>query len=285
MSINDGPFGAPQEVDLERPSAARVYDWYLGGGCNWAADREFGKRAVATFPRIRQLAVTNRRWLGRVVRTALNAGITQFLDLGSGIPSMGAVHEWVARHPSTKGGRGRVVYVDNEPVAHAHIEQHLSTIEGADDWVVPIYADLRDPELIFGDLEVAELFDLTEPVCVLAVAVLHFVAGDTVVPELLANYRNMVTTGSWLAVSHIAHDAVTDPEEKAQVEDFIESYKDSQNPLYARDHAEITAWMKGWGETLAPGVVPIPDWRPDTAEFGPDTEDVRQFAWCGVAIK
>ena len=92
MTIDDHAPPPPDEVDLDKPSAARIYDWYLGGDSNYAVDREFGKKAVERFPPIRPMARSNRNWLARVVRSALNAGITQFLDVGSGIPTVGNVH-------------------------------------------------------------------------------------------------------------------------------------------------------------------------------------------------
>src|SRR5262249_29868886 len=124
MSTSDnGAPPAPDGVDLYKPSTARIYDWYLDGKQNWAVDREFGKKAVAEFPLIKPLARANRSYLGRVVGEALAAGITQFLDLGSGIPTVGNVHEVIARHEHAD--QGRVVYVDYEPVAVAHSQRIL----------------------------------------------------------------------------------------------------------------------------------------------------------------
>lgn len=271
----------PVYVDLEKPSAARVDDYLLGGNYHWAMDREFAKRAIRRFPFVKPLAVANRRWLGRVVNAALDAGITQFLDLGSGPPSPGAVHEIVGRRTD----QGRVVCVDNEPVAKAHWDTMLDEVGDLFEWVTALREDLRNPEAILKDEETQELIDFTRPVCVLMVGSLHFVGGETDVPELIGQYRRAVAPGSWLAISHIAHDAVPDQAEAAQVADLVDFYKRTQTPAFLRGGPEIASWFTSWGDLLAPGLVHLPVWRSGTLDHEPEADFVGPFSWCGVAVK
>lgn len=271
-----------ERFDLERPSVARVYDYFLGGSAHWTADRVFGEQAIKRFPFVRSLAVANRRWLGRVVRSALDAGITQFIDLGSGLPTRGAVHEIVGQHP----GQASVVYVDNDPVAHAHMKFVLDKGVGLARWVTALLADLREPERILEDEETQDLIDFTQPVCVLMVAILHFVGGETDdVPELLGRYRDAMAPGSWLAISHVAQDAVTDAAQAAQMAALVDSYQETPTPAFLRDRAEITSWLTSWGGLINPGVVHLPDWHPDAMTLDSTTHLIRPFSWCGVASK
>src|SRR5436309_11683831 len=142
---------APAGVDTEKPSAARVYDWYLGGTQNWAVDREFGRKAVALFPHIRPLCRQSRTMMNRIVRAALDAGCRQFLDLGSGVPTVGNVHE-VVRETLPEDEQAAVVYVDYEEVAAAHARITLET-EGVRGWAGFVQADLRDPKGVLADPE------------------------------------------------------------------------------------------------------------------------------------
>lgn len=268
---------APEGIDLSRPSAARVYDWYLGGSHNWAVDREFGQAAMERFPLIPQLARHNRQWLQRVVRSALQAGITQFVDLGAGVPTAGAVHEIVAAH--TRDPAARVVYVDNEPVAAAHSELILEQ-QGAQGWAGVVQGDMRRPEQILRSEPVSRLIDFDRPVCALMVAVLHFVGDEEDVPGILAGYTSWLAAGSWFAISHIANDGAA-PEQAAQLQRFADGYKNTQNPGYLRDREEIRAWFGGL-DMLAPGVVALPDWGTDQVEASEGAE-IRGCGWCGVA--
>ncbi|KAA9149195.1 hypothetical protein FPZ12_043780 [Amycolatopsis acidicola] len=270
---------APRDVDLTKPSSARIYDWYLGGTTNYAVDRHFGAAADEQFPLIKPLAMSNRQWLGRVVRAALEAGITQFLDLGSGVPSVGNVHETVALH-APEDSDPRVVYVDYEHVAVAHSELLLKE---HGDWAGVLRADLREPETVFNSTVVNELLDLSKPVCVLMVSVLHFVGGGDNVPGVLNRYRQRLAPGSWIAISHITTDDA--PEDgAAQISALAESYRKTQNPAWLRPRAEFESWFEGM-DPVEPGIVHLTDWRPDEEEaVFPDLEkdEVRPFYWAGV---
>ncbi|GHF68754.1 hypothetical protein FHX82_003528 [Amycolatopsis bartoniae] len=271
---------APRQVDLDKPSSARIYDWYLGGTTNYVVDQIFGEKADRQFPLIKPLAMSNRQWLGRVVRAALDAGIRQFLDLGSGVPTVGNVHEIVREH--APGEEARVVYVDYEPVAVAHSEIILDR-QGITKWAGVVRADLRDPEDIFASPVTRKLIDFSKPVCVLMVSVLHFVGGGDDVPGIVARYRRKLAPGSWWAASHITTDDAP-AEGAAQISALAESYRNTQNPAWLRDRAEFESWFDGM-DLVPPGIVHLTDWRPDAVEtLFPKlkAESVRPFYWAGV---
>lgn len=267
----------PDVADLRRPSAARVYDWYLGGSTNYAIDREFGAAAVQRLPVIKPLAVSNRRWLSRVVRAARAAGIEQFWDLGSGVPTAGNVHEIVA---GSKADDPRVLYVDYEQVAVAHAQMILE--DQGHDWADVVQADLRDLCALGEHPTTNRVLDFDRPVCVLMAAVLHFVGGGDDIPALLDRYRRKLPTGSWLAISHIASDDAP-PDATAQMNALAESYRNTQNPAWVRDREEFASWFEGM-ELVEPGIVHGPDWRPDP--LGDDERDeetrIRPLYWTGV---
>ncbi|RZQ64450.1 hypothetical protein EWH70_09405 [Amycolatopsis suaedae] len=270
---------APEGVDTEKPSAARVYDWFLGGIQNWAVDREFGKRVEARWPHVRPGSRHNREFLGRAVRAALDAGIRQFIDLGSGVPTVGNVHEVVREHlPADE--HATVVYVDYEPVAVAHATLLLER-QGAGDWAGIVQADIRDPKAVLRDETTRRLIDFDQPVCLLMLAVLHFVGPDDDADGIMRTYRGRLVPGSWLVLSHMTVGGTTG-EARRGVLDFAEQYRNTSNPVWLRDHHEVVELFGDW-ELLEPGVVHIPDWRPERQLAGPEV-DARPFAWCGVAV-
>jgi SAM-dependent methyltransferase len=250
-----------------------MYDWYLGGGHNFDVDREFGRRVEGIWPNIKPVARNNRSFLQRVVRDSLAAGIRQFLDIGSGVPTVGNVHEVSADSQPP----AHVVYVDYEPVAFA-AGQTLLEEHGAADRATIIQEDLREPAAILDHPETRRLLNLDEPVCLLTVALFHFIGDADRPQEILAAYRDRLAPGSRLALTHIACDEAP-AEERERVLAFCDAYKDTSNPLYCRDRGEVTGFFDGW-DLLDPGVVFVPDWRPISP---PDLSDTaRPLAWCGV---
>ena len=159
------PSWAPEDIDLERPSVARVYDFYLGGSHNFAVDRELGRRVIETFPLLPKTLQENRAFLRRAVRFCVEAGIRQFLDIGSGIPTVGNVHEVAQQVDPTI----KVVYVDIDPVAVAHSRAILK----GNEYATAIRADFRQPEVILSHPELQRLIDLRQPVALLLVALLR----------------------------------------------------------------------------------------------------------------
>lgn len=270
---------APPGVEVDRPAAARVYDWYLGGTHNWAVDREFGKRIVRLFPMMPHLALQNREFLGRAVRVALDAGVRQFLDLGSGLPTMGNVHEIVAdRLP--EGERARVVYVDNDRVAGAHTTLLLER-QQVTDWVGFAQADLRKPTEVIRHPVVKRLLDFREPICLLLVAVLHFITDEDRPGELVAAYRDWLAPGSLLVISHTTVETVRTDEEADTARQILAAYQDTSLAAWPRSRAEIETWFGGW-PLVEPGLVHPPDWRPER-ELKSYERRTRPYNWAGMA--
>ncbi|MQA11071.1 MAG: hypothetical protein GEU98_21445 [Pseudonocardiaceae bacterium] len=260
---------APGNVDLITPNAGRVYDYFLGGACNFAADREFAKKVLEVLPEVRAAAVQNRAFLRRAVRLLAESGVRQFLDLGSGIPTVGNTHEVV----QSVIPRARVVYVDNEAMAVAHSEMILQD----NDCAAAVRADLRDPDAVLGSPEVARLLNLDEPVAILMVAVLHFVSDVEDPVGIVGKYREALAPGSYLLISHATSDDLPGSNPVGAM------YDRTTTPASLRSRARVTELFNGW-ELVDPGVVYTSQWRPEAPE------DVAQrpesaLAYAGMARK
>ncbi|MCP2166331.1 SAM-dependent methyltransferase [Goodfellowiella coeruleoviolacea] len=263
------PTRLPKGVDINQPSAARVYDYYLGGACNFAADRDLARRAAEAVPWVRDLARANRSFLGRVVRFMVESGIRQFLDIGSGVPTLGNVHE-IAQSvdPSC-----RVVYVDNEPVAVAHSELLLEGNELA----TVVQGDLRDPDGVLGDARTTALLDFDEPIGLLMVALLHFLRDDEDPAGIIERYRRRLAPGSFFALSHGTADVF--PERMGEL---VEFYRSSSNPVTLRGKAEVERLFTGF-DLVEPGLVWTAQWRPEFPEnVGEHPERCAVYAGVGV---
>ncbi|GAA4847343.1 SAM-dependent methyltransferase [Actinomycetospora corticicola] len=242
----EGPW--PDELDLSRPNGARVYDHLLGGAHNFEVDRDHARRLLAANPDQQFGAHANRSFLRRVVQWCLARGVRQFLDLGSGIPTVGNVHEIaLAPDPSV-----RVAYVDCDPIAVAHSASIVADL----DTVTVTRADLTDAAGVLGADSVAGLLAFDEPVAVLAVACLHFVIGDA--ERFMSVYRDRLAPGSVLAISH-GSDDVEDPDHAARMRAVADSFADTASPVTLRSRAEVRGLLGDF--TVAdPGVVDITDW-------------------------
>jgi hypothetical protein len=258
----------PTGVDEEVPSAARVYDYLLGGGHNFSADRALAENLLKVLP-ARDMARLNRQYLDRVVRYLIGQGITQFLDLGSGIPTVGNVHEVAQRiNPAA-----RVVYVDNESVAVAHSELLLRDNENA----TAIMADMVDTEAVFAHPGLRRLLDLSQPLGLLMVGVVQFIP-DSADPWAMADrYRALVAPGSYLALSAFTFDNAPEGMTKA-----IEVFKNSRDPIFPRSHPDLLR-MFGDFELVDPGLVYTPEWRPDRPADKADAAKSNLYA--GVGLK
>ncbi|OLR91358.1 SAM-dependent methyltransferase [Actinokineospora bangkokensis] len=252
----------PSAIDPERPHPARIYDYLLGGACNFAPDREFANRFVAALPEARTAAVLNRDFLRRAVRYCRAQGVDQFLDLGSGIPTVGNVHETAPD--------ARVVYVDSDPIAVAHSEIVLADTPLA----APLLADMLDAESVLDSAPVRALLDLDRPVAVLMVAVLHFVPDPH---DALRQYIAAMAPGSHLVISHGTRDAHPEGLDQAG-----KLYRDNGTPGTPRDKREVEALFTGT-TLLPPGVVWTPLWHPDTTPTDPDPRN--SLAYAGVGRK
>ncbi|TNC24230.1 methyltransferase [Amycolatopsis alkalitolerans] len=246
-------------MDLEHPTAARVYDWLLGGTANWAIDREFGARTVERFPLLRDIALANRLFLHRAVRHLVGLGVRQFIDVGAGIPTMGNTHQIADEaDPATK-----VVYVDNEPVAVAHSKILLET-QGDPARHAAIQADLREPDELWEAVEATGVLDFSEPVALLLVAVLHFQQlrrGTDVGPLSVQRLRDLLPSGSYLILSHTTYEGVPAPLYQNLV-DLDELYQSSANPVHWRPQQEIRE-LFGDFELIEPGMTWTPLWHPE----------------------
>jgi hypothetical protein len=227
-----------------------MYDYFLGGAQNFAIDREAADQASRAFPHIQAGARVNRSFLGRAVTYLVQHGVDQFLDLGSGIPTVGNVHEIAYRHnPSA-----RVAYVDYESVAVAHARRLL-----VDKPLVSItQADIRRPDEVLAAPGVRDLLDFGRPVAVLAMAILHFLPDDDDPYRMLAAYREACVTGSYLAISHGSQVTLTDQ----QIEEFLEAYARTPTPALFRTVEQIRPLLAGY-ELVPPGLVLLPQWHPD----------------------
>lgn len=254
--MQNRPAWAPDEVDIERPSVARMYDYFLGGSHNFVCDRELADKARTVFPDAPYVVRANRAFLCRAVTALCALGIDQFLDLGSGIPTVGNVHEIVARE---RPG-ARTVYVDSDPVAVAHASALLETTPN----VSVLYADLRDTESVLIDAVRAGGLDLRRPVGVLLVSVLPFVPDADDPAAIVAAYRKGTVPGSYLALSHGTNDY-----RPRQVHEIESVYARTTQPGVFRSAAEVADLLAGY-ELLEPGLVDAIHWRPDPAEPADD---------------
>jgi hypothetical protein len=264
------PSWISSEVDLTRPSAARVYDYYLGGSHNLEVDRRMAREAISLWPELPKIMQSNRAFLRRAVRFAAAQGITQFLDIGSGIPTVGNVHE-VARQANPGA---RVVYVDNDPVAVSHSRAILA----GDDRTAVVRADLRQPDGLLADPSMAGTIDLARPVAVLMVAVLHFVSDEDDPFGAVARLRDQLAPGSFLVLSHASTEGR--PEAAGS---HRELYRRTATPMSMRSFAEIVRFLDGL-ELVDPGLVWLPLWRPDEAG-GADLPPEHTTGFAGVGRK
>lgn len=241
----------PDGVDLERPSSARIYDYLLGGAHNFAPDRAAAERLLKAVP-ARDMAQLNRAFLRRAALFLVHAGIRQFLDLGSGIPTVGNVHEIVQHaEPSC-----RVLYVDIETIAVAHSELLLSKNDNA----AIIQADLRAPEIILDHPKTRRLLNFDEPIGLLIVGVMQFIPDADDPWNIVARYRDRLGPGSYLAMSHFTPDGM--PSEMARA---VEVFKTTQEPAHPRPYDQVMAMFDGF-ELVEPGLVYTAQWRPESPD-------------------
>ncbi|MCM2387245.1 SAM-dependent methyltransferase [Streptomyces albipurpureus] len=261
------PSWAPPEVDIDTPSIARVYDYWIGGTHNFPVDRALAAKVTEVNPGLPATLRANRAFLRRAVRELSALGVRQFLDIGSGIPAEGNVHDVaLAAHP-----RSTVVYVDIDPVAVAHGRAIL-----ADEPRATVFqGDLHKPAEILDAPDLRRLIDFSRPVGLILAAVLHFVPDEDDPLGLVRQFTDRLVPGSHLVISHAGADTVprTAPE-------AAERYKGAVSQVIWRDPAELTALFEGY-ELLPPGVVRAPLWQPEPG----DRPDPELSMLAGVAVK
>jgi S-adenosyl methyltransferase len=255
----------PPQIDTSKPHSARVYDYFLGGKDNFAADREVARQALAVAPSFRTAVRENRAFLGRAVRyLAGEAGITQFLDLGSGLPGVGNVHE-VAQAVQP---RARVVYVDNDPIVLAHGRALLaSTPEGRS---VYVQADIRDPEYILRHPLTRDTLDFGRPAALILNSVLHFFADEEEPGKIAQTVLKALPSGSYVVASH----GTAEYSPQRRVDGGVRAYQQGGMPVWLRDGSEF-ADLAFKGLTLVPpGVVVVSEWRREPGGCPPPAEEV-----------
>lgn len=267
------PEWIPPSVDISVPSMARTYDYLLGGAHNFAVDRELAVQVERIMPDARSAARVNRAFLGRAVRHMIGQGITQFLDIGSGIPTVANVHEVAqAVDPGC-----RVVYVDKDPIAVAHSELMLAE----NDRAAVVHADMRDPRAILDHPETRGLLDFERPIGLLVLMMLHWVPDEADPWGLMATYREALAPGSHLAITHVTAD--DQDEGLADVTDLIKGSR-SADQLNERSHERVLA-LFGDFELVEPGLVGCAAWRPGGPGDMSQTPAMNMVIYGGVGRK
>jgi SAM-dependent methyltransferase len=244
-------------VETRRANAARVYDYWLGGTHNFLADQDVARAIAAVEPVAPLIGRANRAFIGRAVRFLAANGVRQFVDIGSGIPTQGNVHD-VAQLADPAA---RVAYVDVDPVAVAHSKALLA---GNDNAAV-IQADLREPGQILGDEVTRRLIDPSQPTGLLLVSILHFIPDAEDPWQIVRTLRDALAPGSYLVISHGTN------EDQPTVATAIEKVynRGVAMALHLRSHQEILRFFDGW-PAVDPGLVYIPQWRPDPGDDIPE---------------
>lgn len=267
----DRPAWAPEGVDMQQPSPARMYDALLGGSHNFAVDRMAAEMGTKLVPDLPRLALSNRAFLRRAVRFMLDAGIRQFLDIGSGIPTAGNVHEIVHELDP----QARVLYVDIDPVAVVHSRTILQGSERAG----AIEADLRKSDDLLAAVRETGLIDFDEPVGLLLIAVLHLVSDADDPVAKVAALRSAVVPGSFIAISHLTSELR--PEDAGKL--GSQAANENRIGIHFRPKDAIAEMFQGW-ELVDPGVVELPSWRPES-ERDQHEKPGRSLGLGGVARK
>ncbi|MFK0119174.1 SAM-dependent methyltransferase [Streptomyces sp. NPDC090994] len=260
-------------IDTSRPHPARVYDWWLGGKDNYPVDEELARKILAADETAVRGARANRRFMHRAVRTAAQAGLRQFLDIGTGIPTQPNLHQ-VAQDVAPEC---RVVYADNDPIVLRHAEALLhGCAEGSTDYV---HADVRDPDTVLG--AAGESLDLGRPVALSLVALTHYL-GDAADGDdahgLLKRYVDALAPGSFLILSQVTADLNPEAVGKAAA-----LFARGGTPFHPRPLAEFARFFEGL-ELLGPGVIPVTGWRPEPEDVAVQAEGIVPV-YAGVARK
>src|SRR6516162_6543498 len=254
-------------IDTTRAHPARIYDYWLGGKDNFAADREAAELALEAYPDLAKAVQSNRAFLGRAVRFLAGQGIRQFLDVGTGIPAADNTHEVAQREAPDS----RIVYIDNDPIVLLHAQALLkSTPEGACDY---LQADLRDPDTILA--RAARTIDFGRPVALMLLAVLQFIPDEQDPAGLVSRLVAALPPGSYLVISHPTDDF--NPNRGESIKRYNERVAEQAT---LRDQAGTARFFAGL-DLVEPGVVPVAKWRPDSDYLA----TMPSSMWCGVARK
>jgi hypothetical protein len=264
----------PPEIDTSKPHPARMYDYMLGGKDHFAADRDAADKAMAAVPSGRSGSRANRAFLGKAVRYLTGeAGIRQFLDIGTGLPTTNNVHEVAqAVAPSS-----RIVYADNDPMVLAHARALLTSApEGRTAY---IHADLRDPAAILSDPVTRDVLDFSQPIALMLVAILHFIPDEDKPEEIITTLLDALPPGSYLTASHATGEHVP----AASAASGQRAYQDAGISFRPRDSDEFARLAFSGLDLVPPGIVLVSEWRPEGSGPRPQPAEVNMYG--GVARK
>jgi S-adenosyl methyltransferase len=262
------PDWVPPGIDLSTPNMARAYDYALGGAHNFAVDREYFRAAEAAFPEVRKTSLANRAFMNRAVRFMVEAGIRQFLDIGSGIPTVGNVHK-IAQQAAPDA---QVVYVDNDPVAVLHSRLILA----GNDRATILQEDLRHPDAILDHPDTRKLLDFSQPVGLILTAILHVIPERDDPHSIVARLRDALCSGSYLAITHSTADAHT-----AQARAVQQVSRQTSTPATLRSRDEVARFFTGF-DLVEPGLVWVTQWRPySLRDIGAHPERLILYAGVG----
>ncbi|TVL89428.1 SAM-dependent methyltransferase [Streptomyces sp. SAJ15] len=266
--------GAPGQIDTSRPHPARMYDYYLGGKDHYEVDLQAAAHVLEVYPGIKTCARTNRSFMHRATRwLAAEAGIRQFLDIGTGIPTEPNLHQ-VAQQVAPDA---RIVYTDNDPIVLTHAQALLrSTPQGRTAY---IQADVREPGRIMSAPELGDTLDLSQPIALSLNALLHFVPDEFKPYEIVQRMLEPLAPGSYLVLSHCTPDF--DP---ATWEKVVEIYRQGGIPAQVRSRKEVEEFFTGL-ELVEPGVEVPHRWKPDAEAAAATVTDAEVSFWAGVARK
>ena len=260
----------PPGVDMSVASVARMYDYYLGGSENTDVDREAARLVLGAAPDVPLAALENREFLKHAVRFLVGeAGISQFIDIGPGLPTRGNLHQLVRQHDQ----HARVVYVDNDPVVLAQGRAHIDGIPG----VILTPGDLRDPDGILGNPELQGTIDFSQPTALCMTLVLHFIRDEDDPYRIVGRLCEALCPGSYLVISHVTGEN-RDPDAMGEIAAI---YDQATAPLVMRTKDEIARFFSGF-ELIEPGLVFLSQWRPVTEYYaGGGT----RWAYAGIGRK
>jgi O-methyltransferase involved in polyketide biosynthesis len=260
-------------INAQIPHPARIYDYLLGGKDNFASDRKAAEELIRMSPGTREGVRAHRAFVNRAVRClAAEAGVDQYLDIGTGIPTQNPTH--TIAQQSVPGAR--VAYVDNDPIVLAHGRALLTGHPAGA--TAMIEADLREPERILSDPVVRDLLDFSRPVAIILAGVLHFITDEEKPYEVVERLKDAVPGGSHLLLSHITLDFA----DHLSREEFTKPYDNSSAPMVPRTYEETLRFFAGW-DLLEPGLVEVVTWRPDASQE--DIPGGHAWAYGGLAIK
>lgn len=260
----------PEKIPADKPSAARIYDHLLGGYHNFPSDRAVVQQLLLQYPDMKETAQINRAFLRRAVNYLLEQGIKQFLDLGSGIPTVGNVHQLAQAATPT----ARVVYVDIDPIAVSHSKAILA----GNQYATAIRADVRDTDKILAHPDLKRLLDFTKPIGLMLVALLHYILDDDEALRTVNTLKDAIVIGSFITIAHPAQEAT--PE---NIDELHDTFKSAQD-FNVRSRARIEQYFSGL-ESISPGLVLAPLWRPESPQdLGMDNPE-KSFTLAGMGKK